>query len=251
MARTVELSRGLVAVVDDDDYERVAALNWYASPARGTSQPYARSNMSPDRATRGIDMQRFIMCASPGQVVDHRDGDTLNNQRSNLRITNFFGNSRNRRSKNMRNGGFKGVYPAKSGSRWRAKIVVCSRQLYLGTFGDPVVAARAYDSAALQHFGEFAALNFGGPARLDPMPPACAVTVRRLPRKTIRNSSGFLGVSKDGARWRACILRDKKIVRLGSFDTKKEAAHAYDRAARSVFGERARLNFPKEGERAA
>ena len=173
MTVRVPLPRGRFAIVDDADAPRVLEKRWHTKTI--SSRPgyiYAQHTyrLTPGRQGKktSIQLHRFIVDAQPGQIVDHIDGDPLNNVRSNLRITDARGNSTNvTRSKNQRTGGFKGVSWNKGAGKYEANIAAGEvkangkrRKLYLGLFTDPRSAARAYDAAALKFFGEFAALNF-------------------------------------------------------------------------------------------
>lgn len=95
-----------------------------------------------------------------GVIIDHINGNRLDNRRSNLRVTDRTGNRRNTSVQNNNKAGYKGVGPKKHGQPWRARITVDGKSLYLGAFDTPEEAARAYDAAALEHFGEYAWLNF-------------------------------------------------------------------------------------------
>lgn len=107
-------------------------------------------------------MHRFIMGVTDSRFVDHRDHNPLNNQRSNLRICTPAENCRNSRKRSAARASsrFKGVCWHKGRSRWRASIVVNYKNITIGQFADELEAARAYDRAAREHFGEFACLNF-------------------------------------------------------------------------------------------
>src|SRR6185369_1147212 len=104
-------------------------------------------------------LHRIIADAKPGQIVDHINGDTLDNRRSNLRLCTTAENNRNTRGKNPKSG-FKGVYPQFGTNTWQAKITVAGKVLCLGTFKEKEDAAKCYDLAAREHFGEFARTNF-------------------------------------------------------------------------------------------
>lgn len=101
-------------------------------------------------------LHRLIMNANPGQLVDHINGDPLDNRLENLRICSHAENMRNRKP----NGGrrWKGI--SRRGNGWRAHIKVNGRTICLGTYPTDVEAARAYDRAAIQYHGAFARLNF-------------------------------------------------------------------------------------------
>lgn len=149
----------LIAIVDDESVALVGVDGWRLSHESDT-QTYAK---------RGKErMHRLVIGAQPGQIVDHIDGNGLNNVRSNLRFCTAKQNCINRRrSINQQAGRYKGVYFERDRDGYRAAIYTGSvnekgrtKKVYLGTFRDAVSAARAYDAAALRYFGEFAALNF-------------------------------------------------------------------------------------------
>ncbi len=121
-------------------------------------------------ASHGGDrLHRLILGLEKGdeRIGDHKNGDTLDNRRSNLRITDMEGNARNKLSPNQLAGRFKGIYWSRASEKWVAQIRAgekCEggrrKRLNLGHFAEAEDAARAYDAAAWEHFGEFAKLNF-------------------------------------------------------------------------------------------
>ncbi len=156
MTREVPLTQGKVALVDVADFERVAAHKWSAQFQDGQWRAVRVV------AERKIHMSRFILDASVGQLVDHANGDALDNRRSNLRICTASQNNQNSRRRGDNTSGFKGVTHRASLPRrpWVAKVHVDGRQIFVGYFATAEEAARAYDRAAIAHYGEFARLNF-------------------------------------------------------------------------------------------
>lgn len=169
----ISLTQGRYTLVDAADLERISAYRWHlkvqrANPGKFYAQTTIRLTSGRAGKKTSIQLHRFILDAQPGQVVDHINGDPLDNRRANLRICTVRENSTNVvRSKNRKRGGFKGVSWNPNAGKWEAGIAAGEvrangkrRRLYLGLFVDPGDAARAYDAAALKYFGEFAALNF-------------------------------------------------------------------------------------------
>jgi len=152
--RYIPLTQGKYAIVDAEDYERVSRYKWCLSRTRG--QLYAQ------RRTGGktVRMHQFIMNPPKGMVVDHIDGNGLNNRRSNLRICTRPENTRNRRPNPNTSTGYKGVWRDKRTGRYWAQIYFKGKSTRLGSFDTAVEAAHAYDRKAIELFGEFACLNF-------------------------------------------------------------------------------------------
>lgn len=153
--RYIPLTRGRHAIVDAADYPELSKHKWYTQCAGRGRHPYA-CRKAKDRDL--IYMHRQIMKPPPGKEVDHIDGNTLNNRRSNLRVCTRLQNAQNRRRYTPRRSRFTGVYP--SGDKWAAEVTHARRVYYLGQFDDEIEAAKAWDRKKFELAGEFARLNF-------------------------------------------------------------------------------------------
>lgn len=154
--RTIALTRGYVATVDDADYERLAAHRWYAHP--GSRAVYAARRALDGGRSRVVFMHRMLLDVPAGFEVDHRDGDGLNNRRANLRLATRAQNNRNARLRRDNASGYKGVSyrPGQRGTRkWRARIKAHGRSQHLGWFATPEEAHAAYRVASAALHGEF------------------------------------------------------------------------------------------------
>lgn len=158
---TVLLTRGYHALVSLEDIDRVSQIKWRVR-IDSDGRPLAVAH-KPGSGKRGkeITLHRFIVDAQPGQIVDHINGDTLDDRRSNLRVCRNAENIRNQRPhRDKRTSKLKGVYFQPSRRSFRAQITVDRRKINLGNYPTEVEAAHAYDNAARRHFGDFARLNF-------------------------------------------------------------------------------------------
>ena len=170
LARKIPLSgkkgAGLYALVDDADYESLVRQRWRLHRRRHGSEVWDYTSTGSRRSGTNYLMHRMLMGAEAGQTVDHINGDGLDNRRSNLRFATQLEQMRNRRPNRQHKGckpasRFKGVEaePDSVGHPWRARIRVNGKRINLGWHPTEVSAARAYNAAALEHFGEFARLN--------------------------------------------------------------------------------------------
>ena len=140
------------ASVDDQDYEFLRQHRWHINDG------YARTWIPSPTGRYRVYMHRLILEPGEKKVTDHVNRDRLDNRRVNLREVSVAENSRNRNRKRNKNGNFKGTH--RRGDKWVAHIRVEGKLRHLGTFPNEEQAARAYDTEALQHFGQFALLNF-------------------------------------------------------------------------------------------
>lgn len=147
----IPLSKGLFAVVDPEDFEELSQYKWCAS-GRGRHVYAVRHEKG-----RTIYMHRQIMKAPRNRQVDHKDTDSLNNHRDNLRLATW---RQNRANICSRRGTSQFVGVARQGNKWVAYISWRGKQYRLGLFDDEVEAAKARDRKAYELHGEFAYLNF-------------------------------------------------------------------------------------------
>lgn len=152
MTKEIPLTRGYVALVDDDDFDRVAARHWYASSGRG-GPIYAITSVGNAK----ISLHRFILSARPGSYVDHKNRNGLDCRKENLRFCTPSQNSANRVLDPGKTSAYRGVRWKPREGMWAAEI---GRRTWLGYFDTEEAAARARDEVARKLYGEFAVLNF-------------------------------------------------------------------------------------------
>ena len=155
--KKIRLTQGKVALVDDDDYERLSKYKWHAFHIKSNGAWYAaRSGKS--KAAPKIRMHREVMGLLPGcgGEVDHVDRDGLNNTKCNLRIATRSENCRNRRAPHGKTSKYRGVSRHANGRGWVAQ---CKPKGYIGYFCTEEEAALAYNEAVTRIAGAFAQLN--------------------------------------------------------------------------------------------
>jgi len=158
--KTIPLTQGYVALVDDEDFERLSKFKWNVAVTKCTYRVkiYAKRKEKVLGKYTTIRMHRFILGCSGH--VDHKDGDGLNNQRGNLRPATRMQNGANRKKSTAEcSSRWKGVCWRKDLQKWNAYIYFNKQRRHLGHFADEFDAAQAYNFAALELFGEFAKLN--------------------------------------------------------------------------------------------
>jgi hypothetical protein len=151
--KTIPLSKGLFATVDDEDFESLGLVKWSAQ-IKDNERAYAIRGTGESR----IVMHRYILGISDKSIhVDHRDGNGLNNCRSNLRTCTPAQNVMNRRKLRSTSSKYKGV--TVRGKRYESAIQFKGKNIYLGTFTHEYEAAEIYNRKAIELFGEFASIN--------------------------------------------------------------------------------------------
>jgi hypothetical protein len=158
--RKIYLGEGRFALVDPEDFYWLNSFHWYAEIK--SKLIYAARNVILAGEKKIIfSMHREIMNAPDGLLVDHKNCDTLDNRRENLRLATRAQNNCNRRkTKSKTSSRFIGVCFHKRHQRWCVDIRHNGKKIWLGSFVSEIDAAHAYDEAAKKYHGEFARLNF-------------------------------------------------------------------------------------------
>jgi len=227
--KEIQLTKGKVALVDDEDFEWLNQFSWQAQKDKETWY-VVRHLETIDSKRPSVLMHREILGLGTYKEnpvhVDHRNFNGLDNRKENLRVATHTQSRANRRSFRGSTSQYKGVH--KLGNKWRACLQSEHKNIRIGIFKDEREAAIAYDHFARKHHGEFAHLNFP--------------EIDREPKYDLR------GISKEGRKFRAQIRHENQIIYLGAYSTAEEAARVYDKKARKLKGSSAKLNFPKEYE---
>lgn len=150
--KLIPLTQGKFAKVSDRDYVVLSKYNWFAGYNAKRNVFVAQRN---DK-TKTMYMHSVINKTPAGFDTDHIDGDTLNNQRSNLRTTSRGENMMNRKINKNNVAGFKGVSYKKLNKKWTAQIQVNKKKVYLGLFDKKEDAYKSYCEACYKYHGKFA-----------------------------------------------------------------------------------------------
>ena len=152
--KRIALTKGYEAFVDDEDFEMLSGFRWQAMVNHGTVYACRTVYLGGGRRNPGrkcVGMHRMILLPDPDQLVDHRDGNGLDNRRFNLRFASHSQNCCNREAK--------GYAFHRAIGKWQAQIGLHGRSIFLGYFSTEEEAAAAYDSAATDLHGDFAKVS--------------------------------------------------------------------------------------------
>jgi hypothetical protein len=222
---------GALVQIDDEDYDFVCELL-----NRGLLKYFKKGNRI---MIMGLLHRILFRAKTHDPKIDHKDGNSLNNQKSNLRFASHIQNMANRKkSKGISK--YKGVYWNKRNKKWKAQIKSNGKEIYLGVYEEEIDAAIAYDIKAKETWGEFARLNFDSINIEDNLRILSAQNHSKN-----KTTSKYLGVcfNKQKDKWRVSISKDKKWFHVGYFSSEREAASAYNKKAIELYGDQARMNI--------
>lgn len=239
----IELTRGKVAIVDFEDVEWLSQFKWQCN-----DKGYAGRR-------GGIFMHVEIMRRhgiEPGKLdVDHRDGNPSNNSFSNLRLATRSQNCINAPKPCNNTSGYKGVTWNARLSKWAARIGCNWERKFLGYYDSPIDAAKAYNMAAIDFFGEYAKLNaLEDGTELGILENGYAQRAKQTKKLTAaKRSSIYKGVSptsftknKPVKKWLSQIFAANKRNYLGTFASQEDAAYIFNQVCLLLYGDNAVLN---------
>lgn len=158
--KKIKLTQNKYALVDDSDFEYLNQFKWYAHKQKKAFYAIRHSRRDKNGKQKTIRMHSIIMGKYPiGKEVDHIDGNSLNNQRSNLRFATRQQNIRNQKKGCMNTSGFKGVHKYKHYEKWIANARLNGQKVYLGFFNSPIEAYKTYCKFIKKYYGEFARIS--------------------------------------------------------------------------------------------
>lgn len=154
MTKKIKLTQGKIALVDDEDYERINQYKWRARQHNNTNSFYAERNIV-------IQMASEVLNISSPNIADHINHNTLDNRKGELRIVTPQQNTYNRRPHKNSSSKYKGVAWYKKGKKWQSQIMwPKGKPIFLGYYKNEIEAAKRYDKEAKKLFGTYAYLNF-------------------------------------------------------------------------------------------
>lgn len=228
------LTNGLKTKVDDEDHALLSKHRWQGRNSHG--KWYVGRVRCEGKKRIFVSMPKEIVECPAGMEIDHINGDSLDNQKGNLRVATHAQNMANRKTDQA--SGYRGVNLFAKTKTW---IAQCNRT-HLGYWKTPEAAAQAYNAEASRVFGEFAVLNDlpgCGPVTSPPDPS--------LRTGEVIKKSKYRGIFPRALQWGAVITLRGKRYPLGLFRSEEVAAAVYD-AACDVLGIPGRKNGVPVGE---
>ncbi|ASN71810.1 putative homing endonuclease [uncultured Caudovirales phage] len=243
MAKEIPLQNDMVAIVDDEDYERVSQFNWIYHKNADTGC-CVKSTVKANGKSKQVTLGYFILGITEG-FVWNINRNRLDFTRENLKIVDRKFLSRMSPGRRNSTSKYKGVCWSKRDKRWLVSVQDSLRNIRIQRFCDSEdEAALVYNSIAKELYGDECYLNVIGKdnSATETQHKLSDKKPRTISRKKYKGTSWL----KRDKCWVAIILNDSKPITLGYFDNEIEAARAYDQKAIELFGDKAILNFPEE-----
>lgn len=158
MSACIPLTQDQVTLVDDEDFILLTKRKWCAWYNRSSSSYYAKTALIECGVKKVVSLHRYLLEVNdPKLHVDHINGDTLDNRRINLRVCTAAQNTKNHTKPNKFNkSGYRGVCWSKDKQKWKAYITApVGKHKHLGYYDNIIEAAKAFNEAAIKHYGEF------------------------------------------------------------------------------------------------
>ena len=213
-------------IVDDEDYEETMKFKWSLKEGQNTFYAHRKQKKNEPKPKSEVKLHRVVMrVTDPKRIIDHIDGNGLNNQKSNLRVCNDGENKRNimvdcdqtRNSSSL----YKGVHWNKNNKRWMSRIQLNGRTINLGSFTSEIAACRMYDISAIKYFGKYACLNFPIEDYYAENLSKIELEINNSKKVSKPKASVHVGISHD-RYWRARF----GSTYIGSFRTENDAFEA-------------------------
>jgi hypothetical protein len=154
--KTIKLTKGRIALVDDVDYERINVHKWHVNEGSKAPTFYAARQSPRVNGRQTLIRMHHEILGVPSYVrIDHKNRDALDNRRSNLRVATAQQNASNRKMQCNNSSGYRGVSKHKLTHKWYAYINFKGERRHLGVFPSAMAAHRAYKHAARHLYREF------------------------------------------------------------------------------------------------
>lgn len=158
MTKIIALTHGHETIISDEDYDMLSLHKWRAH--FNDPNVYAQAWIKVQNVWKTISLHSMILPPKLGYDVDHINGDSLDNRRSNLQYLLHKYNTQKRRTPSNNTSGYRGVTFHLATGKWLAQIRSDNKNYHLGVFTDKIEAAKAYDIAARKLLSKYATINF-------------------------------------------------------------------------------------------